>query len=337
MASLIAGGVSALLWLATLFCLPSVVRGRRRLLFSFLAVFALTMSLQTDLVFDVLDAALGGVNVTYYLFHVTAVIAVALLNELVRAASSVQPGGWRIKPISAIFPGVVILIQSVLFFGADWRLMPDIRFLDRWDYTAYAATTWVALAYFSVTVAAACLSDRRRQRRRLTRVSLGFVVVGCAGVIVYAVVSLLNAVMANVSHNADFATGTGGVYYAALLIAPSCLAVGFGLTAAVDGVMRVQREVQVRVLLVRLAPLWERLLSESPELSLDVPETKIHLVLTRGAAARLYRRYVEVRDCLLLYPQEISQSDQALLATAEHLASPAGPRVLPIVTVEGQP
>ncbi|WP_369124869.1 DUF6545 domain-containing protein, partial [Mucilaginibacter sp. 5C4] len=83
-----------------------------------------------------------------------------------------------------------------------------------------------------------------------------------------------------------------------------------------DGVIRVQREVQVRVLLVRLAPLWERLLSESPELSLDVPEARIHLVLTRGAAARLYRRYVEVRDCLLLYPQEISRSDQALLATA---------------------
>jgi hypothetical protein len=327
--------VSVLLWLATLLCLPSVLRGRRRLLFCFLAVFALTMSLQTDDVFDTLDAALGGVNVTYYLFHVTAIIAVTLLNELVRAASSVRPGGWRIKPFSAFFPGAVILIQSLLFFWGDWRLAPDIRFLDRWDYTAYAATTWVALAYFSVTVATACVSDRRRQRRGLTRVSLAFIVVGCAGVIVYAVVSLLNAVMANINHNADFATRTGGVYYAALLIAPSSLAVGFGLTAAVDGVMRVQREVQIRVLLVRLAPLWERLLFESPELSLDIAETRTRLVLTRRAAARLYRRYVEVRDCLLLYPQEISASDQALLATVEHLVSPGGPRTLPVAAVEG--
>jgi hypothetical protein len=323
---MIAGAVSALLWLGAIFCLPSAFRGRRRLLFWSLAVFALTMTLQTDLVFDVVDAALGGVNVTYFIFHVTAIIAVALLNELVLAATSVRPGERRIKPTAAIFPATVITIQAVLYFGGDWRLIPDIVFLDRWDYTVYAATTWVALAYFSVTVAAACAADRRRQHRRLTRTSLGFVILGCGGVLLYAAVSLTNAVMANLNHNSDFTVWSQGIYFAALLIAPVSLAIGLGLTAVVDGIGSAQQSVRDRVLLWRLAPLWERLLAESPELSLDRPGSRIGLVVARGAEARLYRRYVEVRDCLLLYPQGISQSDQAVLDAAERHTSPNRPK-----------
>ncbi|TFB84439.1 hypothetical protein E3O44_15260 [Cryobacterium algoricola] len=325
MASMIAGAVSALLWLGAIFCLPSAFRGRRRLLFWSLAVFALTMTLQTDIVFDTLDAALGGVNVTYFAFHVTAIIAVTLLNELVLTATSVRPSERRIKPTAALFPATVIVLQAVLFFGSDWRLLPDIVFLDRWDYTLYAATTWVALAYFSVTVAAACLADRRRQSRRLTRLSLGFVILGCGGVLLYAAVSLANAVMANLNHNSDFATWSRGIYFASLLIAPVSLAIGLGLTAVVDGLASAQRTLRVRVLLWRLAPLWERLLAESPELSLDRHGSRIGLVLARGAEARLYRRYVEVRDCLLLYPQGISQSDQAVLDAAERHTAPSRP------------
>jgi hypothetical protein len=321
-ASVIAGVVSAFLWLAAIFCLPSVFRGRRRLLFSFLAIFALTMSLQTDVVFDSMNSALGGANVTYFIFHATAIISVALLNELVRAATSASTG--PINPKAAIFPTAIVVIQAALFFGSDWRFVPDIRFLDRWDYTLYAATTWVALGYFSVTVAAACVADLRRQDRRVTRVSLGFVILGCAGVLVYAIVSLTDAATVSLNHNADFSNWSRPLYYGALFIAPVSLAVGLGLTAVVDAILKAGRGARNRWILWRLTPLWERLLASSPQLTLDQSGSRISPMFGRGAEARLYRRYVEIRDSLMLYPLEVSASDLALLDIAERHTSQIG-------------
>jgi hypothetical protein len=56
--------VCALLWIAALVCLPSAVRGRRRLLFWLLVTFALLMTLQPDPIYAVIDTAIGGANVT---------------------------------------------------------------------------------------------------------------------------------------------------------------------------------------------------------------------------------------------------------------------------------
>ena len=326
MAAVISIIVSALLWLAALLCLPSAIRGRRRVLFWFLVSFALTMSLQPVPVYAVVDAVIGGVNITYFLFHATAIISVALLNALVQTATSAQPITRRSKLVAVAFSVAIILLQAVLFFGSDWRLSHDIHhaFFDRWDYTLYAATTWVALAYFAVAVAVACLADMRRQRRRVTRVSLAFVAFGCLGVLVYSVVSLTNAVMANLNHDADFTNWSRTIYYGALATAPVSLAIGLGLTAVADGIAAARRSIWDRILLWRLSPLWERLLASSPELSLDDSESRIGVVFARGVEARLYRRYVEVRDSLLLYPREISPSDLALLEATERHTSPSG-------------
>jgi hypothetical protein len=100
------------------------------------------------------------------------------------------------------------------------------------------------------------------------------------------------------------------------------MVVGLGLTAAVDGTIAEQRRARDRILLWRLSPLWERLLASSPELSMDASVPRLRLVFSRDPAARLYRRYVEIRDCLLLYPQDTSRSEQALLDATERQTHP---------------
>ena len=311
--------VCSILWLAALFCLPSAIRGRRRLLFWFLAVFALTMTLQPQPVYDAVDAVLGGVNTTFFLFHATVIIAVALMNSLVQLATTeggISRAGRRSTVIAVI---VVIGAQAVLFFGSDWRLTSDVRTMDfdRWDYTLYAITTWFALAYFAVSVLVACLADYPRQRRIVTRVSLAFVSLGCLAVLTYAVLSVWSAIDSSQDPHSTFTASSRGVYFTALLAAPICVSIGLGLTTVVDAVAGAWRTGRDRVLLWRITPLWERLIEDSPELSLEAASPRLRLAFGREPGARLYRRYVEVRDSLLLHPREATAAERALLDAVE--------------------
>lgn len=319
MLALLQLAVCSVLWLAALTCVPSVIRGRRRLLFWFLAVFALTMTLQPKPLYDAVDAVLGGVNTTFFLFHATVIIAVALMNSLVQLATTEGGISRASRRSTVIAVTVVIGAQAVLFFGSDWRLTSDVRAMDfdRWDYTLYAITTWFALAYFAVSVLVACLSDYPRQRRVVTRVSLAFVSLGCLAVLTYAVVSVWSAISSGHDPHSTFTASSRGVYFTALLAAPIFVSIGLGLTAVVDQVAGGWRRGRDRFLLWRITPLWERLIADSPELSIEAPSARLRLAVGREPEARLYRRYVEVRDSLLLHPQEATAAERDLLDAVE--------------------
>ncbi|TFD70970.1 MAB_1171c family putative transporter [Cryobacterium fucosi] len=311
--------MAALLWLAALLCLPAAINGRRRLLFWFLAVFALTMTVQPAPVYDVVDAALGGGNITFFAYHAAAIVAVALLNGIVQEATSDDGITRSRRRASIVIVTVIVGVQALLFFGSDWRFTDDYDRLvfNRWDYAVYASTTWFALAYFSVSVAVACLADLPRQRRRVTRVSLVFVALGCLGVLVFALVSIVNATLLSLDQGSGFTRESRGIYFTALITAPICLAVGLGLTTVVDGAASAWRNARDRVLLWRITPLWERLIADSPELSIETPSTRLRLAFGREPGARLYRRYVEVRDSLLLHPRDATTVERDLLDAVE--------------------
>lgn len=312
--------LSAVFWIAAAVCIPSAIRGQRRSLLLFLSVFALTMTLMTQPVYRPVDALLGSGNVTYFIFHALTIVAVALLDVIVQEAMT--PGGLTRgrKRATILVTSAIISVQALLFFGSDWRVTDDIAaaFMPRWDFTAYASTTWIALCIFAVSFARACISDIRRQRRTVTRVSLALMIFGCVGVLIYAVVSLTSAVLAVLY--ADFLlVGWGRIAYnLSLLIAPISLVVGLGLTAAVDGLASSFKNLRDRRLLVRITPLWNRLLTESPELSLERRLTPFQLLIVRKPGPHLYRRHVEIRDSLLLRPgQPISPAERLLMENVE--------------------
>ncbi|TFC83613.1 hypothetical protein E3T24_11470 [Cryobacterium sp. TmT2-59] len=312
--------VSALLWVTAGFCLPSVIRGRRRTLFWFLTAFATTMSLQPHVIYNAVDALLGGVNVPYFIFHATAIVAITLLAALVGEAVSGERLTERRKQVSAAAAAAIIAVQAILFFGSDWHLVREIHksFPTRWDFAAYSATTWIAMALFSISVGYACLSDLRRQRRTVTRVSLAFVAFGCWWVLVYALLSMFDAAELILLKETAFQVWSRPVYHLALLTAPISLAVGLGLTATADAIQSARKSVRHRELLWRITPLWERLLADSPELSIERRLTWPMLLIVRDPRAHLYRRYVEVRDSLLLNPgQAVSPAERALIEDIE--------------------
>ena len=325
--------VSVVLWVAVAFCVPSFIRGRRRLLFWVLSSLAITLSLQPNLVYYRIDPLLGGVNVTYFLFHATAIVSVALISNLVQEAVSPLGLTPRRRRATALVAGAIILVQAVLFFGGDWHLTDEIRqpFLSRVDYALYAASTWLAMAYFSVSVATACLRDRRAQRRTITRVALGSVVFGCFWILVYTLISLASAAASVIFGGFAFQGWLLALYQFALLAAPISLAVGLALTAVADAIQFTRQTLRDRVLLWRITPLWERLLADSPELSIERDLSRPGLLLVRKPGAHLYRRYVEVRDSLLLDPgQRLTASERMLINVAEDHVR-AVPAAAPIV------
>jgi hypothetical protein len=312
--------VSVTLWVAVAFCLPSFIRGHRRLLFWVLAALATTLTLQPNFIYYRVDALLGGVHVTYFLFHATAIVSVALVSNLVQEAISPLGLRPRRRHATALVAGAIILAQALLFFGGDWHLTDDIRlpFLSRLDYALYAATTWLAMAYFSVSVASACVRDRRVQRRTITRVALGFVVFGCFWTLVYTIISLGSGAASVILGGFAFQGWLLALYQFTLLTAPISLAVGLGLTAAADAIQVARKSCRGRVLLWRITPLWERLLADSPELSIERDLSRLGLLLVSDPGAHVYRRYVEVRDSLLLDPgQSLTASERMLINAAE--------------------
>ena|GEM_PF-5172382 len=312
--------VSGALWVAVAFCVPFFVRGHRRSLFWVLTALATTLTLQPDLVYYRIDPLLGGVHVTYFLFHATAIVSVALVSNLVQEAISPRGLTPRRRKVTALVAGAIILVQALLFFGGDWHLSDDIRlpFLSRADYALYAATTWLAIAFFSVSVASACLRDRRTQRRTVTRVALGAVVFGCFWILVYTIISLASAAVSVIFGGFAFQGWLLSLYQFSLFAAPISLAVGLGLTAGADAIQITRKSARDRVLLWRITPLWERLLAGFPELSIERDLSHLGLLLVRNPGAHLYRRYVEIRDSLLLDPaQNVTASERMLINAAE--------------------
>lgn len=312
--------VCALIWITAAVCLPSVLHGRRQRLFWALVAFGTTMTLQPHTVYDAVDGLLGGSNVTYFLFHATAIVAIALLDGLVQDAVSVGGLTRHRRRLTAVITGGIITAQAVLFFVGDWRFRDQIHeaFPNRWDFAVYSSTTWLAMALFSVSVAWACVSDLRRQKRVVTRVSLGLVVFGCLGTLVYTIVSFGSVTAAVLNPDFVFTGWPRVLYNVALATAPLGLGLGLGLTAIADMVHRSRKSSRDRVLLWRITPLWKRLLADSPELSIERDLSPLGLLLVPDPGAHLYRRFVEVRDSLLLDPgQSLTASERMLINAAE--------------------
>lgn len=293
------------------------------------------MTLMPQPVYRPVDALLGNGNVTYFIFHALTIVAIALLDVIVQEAMSPRGLTQARRRATVMVTGAIIVAQALLFFGSDWRVTDDISasFIPRWDFTAYAATTWLAMGIFAVSFGAACVTDLRRQRRPVTLVSLSLVLLACVGVLTYAVISLASAVLAVLYPDYLLVGWARTAYTLTLLLSPISLVLGLGLSAAADALTSANKNRHDRDLLRRITPLWQRLIAQSPDLSIERHLSPLGIFIVRAPGAHLYRRHVEIRDSLLLHPEyAVSDAELALIAQAEARtqAQPPATRTVPI-------
>jgi len=308
MFALIEYAVLAALWGTTLLLVPSALRGKRRLLFWFMLVFAATMSLIADGPYAVVDGLLGGIDITYFIFHATAIICVALFDSLIQTAVS-KTGLTSIRKRFAFWGATgLILLQAGLFFTNAWNI-DNLQFIGPgdWSQLLYSFTTWIALIVLAISTIIACVTDFKRQSDTSLKIALMMIAAGCALVSLYVVIQMGVAISratgsTHVPATVDFLS------VACPLLAPVLLSLGLGLRLLIGASRNLSEAGRSRRLLWKVTPLWERLLAERPELSIEAPISRVVLCFRGSHALHLHRRYVEVRDCLLLHP------DQALSA-----------------------
>lgn len=307
-----AGALAALLG-TTLLLAPSALRGKRRLLFWFMLVFAVTMSLIADGPYAIVDGLLGGVDTTYFIFHATAIVCVALFDALIQTA--VSPGGLTsIRKRSAVWVATgLILLQAGLFFTNDWNT-DKIQFIGfgDWSQLVYSFTTWIALIVLAISTIIACATDFKRQSDASLKIAIVVISAGCALVSLYVVVQM-GVAIGRVTGGSAVSASVDFLSAACHLLAPVLLSVGLGLRLLIGASRNVSDTGRSRRLLWKVTPLWERLLADRPELSIEAPTSRLALCIRGSHALHLHRRYVEVRDCLLLHPETVLSAREITL------------------------
>ncbi|QYF74155.1 DUF6545 domain-containing protein [Cryobacterium sp. PAMC25264] len=303
----------AALWGTTLLLVLSAFRGKRRLLFWFMLTFAVTMSLISDGPYSVVDGLLGGVDITYFIFHATAIICVALFDSLIQMAVS-KAGLTSLRKRFAFWGATgLILLQALLFFTNDWNI-DNLQFIGPgdWSQLVYSFTTWIALIVLAISTIVACATDFTRQSDTSLKVALVMISAGCALVSLYVVIQMgvaINRALGGttVSATVDFLS------VACPLLAPVLLSLGLGLRLLIGASRNLSDAGRSRRLLWKVTPLWERLLADRPELSIEAPMSRVTVCFRRNHALHLHRRYVEVRDSLLLHPDQPLSTREAKL------------------------
>jgi len=318
MFALIEFAVLAALWGTTLLLVPSALGGRRRLLFWFMVAFAVTMTLITDGPYAFVDALLGGVDVTYFIFHATAIVCVALFDCIIQTAVSKVGLTSARKRLAVWGTTGLILLQAALFFTNDWDI-DNIQFIGPgdWSQLVYSFTTWIALMVLAISTIVACWTDLRRQSDAALKTALVMIAAGCSLVALYVIIQMGVAITratggTTVSATVDFLS------VACPLVAPVLLSLGLGLRLLIGVARNLSDAGRSRRLLWMVTPLWERLLADRPELSIEAPMSRVTLCWGRSHALHLHRRYVEVRDSLLLHPdQSLSAREVTLIRRIE--------------------
>lgn len=319
MFALIEYSVLAALWGTTLLLIPSAIRGTRRLLFWFMLAFSVTMTLVSSGPYAFFDALIGGTDITYFIFHATAIICVALFDCLIQTAVS-KTGLTRARKLFAFWGSTgLIALQAALFFGNGWEI-DDIQFVGAgdWRQLLYSFTTWIALMVLAISTMVACATDFKRQSDATIKTALVIIALGCAAVVLYVAIQIEVAISRVATGDKSITTTVELLANSTPLAASVLLSVGLGLRLLVGVAKNLSDARRSRRLLWKITPLWERLLADLPELSIEAPISRVDLYFRGNHALHLHRRYVEVRDSLLLHPdQPLSDREAQLIQRIE--------------------
>lgn len=248
--------------------------------------------------FDVvgLDRATGVPHLTSLLRHLFGVVAVQATLGYLAIVADIGRGALARRLSHA----VAVLVALVLVI-AFWLIPRDVRRDD--FFTSYAdsiaATVYwtVFLAFLALALgwsAWTSLSYRRDAAQSALRTGLTWVGVGSCVGIAYAThkaafVVFRHAGLEGMSKSASMAL-TSLLFGLSVL----CIAIGTSIPWAADRL----RQLNAAVAFTRLGPLWEWLVAIQPSIALAENPTRFWDLC--HADARLYRRFIEIQDGLLV-------------------------------------
>ncbi|MEX0153926.1 DUF6545 domain-containing protein [Microbacterium sp. LMI1-1-1.1] len=303
--------VSALMWtLVGVLVVFRRARKERSVLYAAVTI-AVTMMLNDDDLYFVVDGWFGARDVVHLISAITLMFGVHYLAKgISRAGAQPSLGGW---PARAALTAA-ILVTTVAFVLVPHEGGTTASFMrvygDHPAAAVYSSTQYVYFIYVFTALARASAATLRSAVLRRERVAAVLLITGSLCVLLLS----LNVLVMNVAQLAgglSAAEPWRPTYYLFQVLTFAFLAGGLAVAPIGRWVTEVRRSREIRSFVDRLAPLWSEAVSARPAPGVEPARADPEL--------RLHRRIIEIRDAAMDGRNDFALDDdqRELLRTAE--------------------
>lgn len=281
-------------WLATASTMRTPVRTKRSMLPSGVLLWTVACTLQIAPIYNWIDPLLGGQNVTNLIYRSLTIAALGCLEVMVIRAT--RGRGSSSEAVVAGLTVALVSLQTLLFLISSWPITDT--YLAPYGGQAGRELFWnvmpLCVAAFSVHVIVAVGAEWRAHSVRATR--WGLLLIGLAACIdlLWTAEGIVTSLL-RISVNPSLLLGQGSDPIAATLLGTMVVCTGLGVALA--SAESFVEHVWMRVLLVRVTPIWHRVIKSAPELSLTGTKGLAGSIFALEVEHVLLRRWVEILDC----------------------------------------
>ncbi|MEV1130518.1 hypothetical protein [Agromyces sp. NPDC049794] len=314
--------VATLMWILLVSLLVLRRRREERTITYATLTIAVSMTLNIDPVYEVLDAVVGGQNLVTLIADLALMIGVFFLGRGVMKASDRQPRVVQFA-LGRTALAVALVFSIVAFVFIDQRGTTTTFMLDLGDQPAAAAYSMIHFTYYGVVLAAmaALAAQRIRVSQGTQRLPPTSLLLGSLfGLTLSAVVISMDIAhgVGNLELMAAVSVAYGPLYLCTFVF----LCLGFASQPVLRSLQTRSRAQRTRALILELQPAWGRAISVRPGISQSADAA----FQTSEPETVLHREIVEIRDALIdsRVAFDLSEEERELVDRAERHLVGAG-------------
>ena len=317
--------VAVLIWLLVVCLLPGMRRRREHSVLTAAVTIAVSLTLNIDALYLVLDATFGSRNYVDLLANAFMVVGIYFLSRAIIRAATPDEVGQRRDTLGVALLGVVIVGLGFSFSfistqGSSTRFMVD--FGGQFPAAVYSAVQFVYIGYVVSVTGATCFHFRRGMSRPFYRLAFTLIGIGCALAVLLVALVLAMDVL-HLQGQLAAMRAVSPAYDATVVAAMAFLCLGLAIPPVARGIIR-RKESETQDELVRgLSGVWEKTAGMRQDVRLQL---SVESLRQPDPARKLHRMLVEVQDALLVEPGLASSLDirelRVLSAAENYLAGP---------------
>lgn len=316
---------AATLWVLTILRLPAALDPHRGSVFRATILAAIACTLYIPAVYYAVDPLLGGRN------HVGLATLLSLLLGfwqfrtaiLLAAVDDLEVRRWQL----AFGRWAAVIACSAVtagFLGSRTPVTDPNLPISYGDQPGMAAFLWTGSAFIMwicLDIARVCHKNLPNMRGSAFRSAFALIAIGC---ILFALV-LLDRLLYGVVTKFDGAASPAAaaltfLYWLGETFAVLLVSLGLLLPRLAGHLKHGTFVLHVRLLLLEIRPIWNRVASSQRQLILENRRATRLIALSRHAETQLHRRLVEIRDCEMAGPAaggRLDAHDRAVVERAE--------------------
>jgi len=303
--------VSALMWaLVVVLVVFRRARKERSVLYAAITI-AVTMMLNDDGLYRVVDAWFGGRDIVHLISAITLMVGVHYLAQgISRTGVHRAFGGWPAR--IALFAAIVVTTAAFLLVPHRGETTDSfMRVYGTYPAaTVYSSAQYVYFLYVFAGLVVASIATIRRAHLRREKVAGALLIVGSFCVLLLSV-TVIAMNLAQLSGGLAAAQPWRPAYYLLQVLTFAFLVAGLAVAPIVRWVGESRRAREVQRWVDRLDPLWLEAIAARPGPGLDQERT--------DPEHRLHRRIIEIRDAAMDGRNDftLDADERALLRDAE--------------------